>query len=153
MAVGARAAYDAVARAYDRQLGGELDGKPLDRALLTGFVELVGAGPIADVGCGPGHVTRFLARQHADVVGVDISPGMIAVARDRAPEVTFTVGSMLRLPVADAAWAGAVALYSIIHLTADERATACREFARVIHTGGWLLVAFHVDAPSSRPGR
>jgi len=152
VAVGARAAYDAVARAYDRQLGGELDGKPLDRALLTGFVELVGAGPIADVGCGPGHVTRFLARQHADVVGVDISPGMIAVARDRAPEVTFTVGSMLRLPVADAAWAGAVALYSIIHLTADERATACREFARVIHTDGWLLVAFHVDSPEFATG-
>lgn len=153
MAVGAQAAYDAVARAYDRQFGGELDGKPLDRALLTGLVELVGAGTIADVGCGPGHVTRFLAQQHADVVGVDLSPGMIAVARDRAPELTFTVGSILRLPVTDAAWAGVVALYSIIHLTADERATACREFARVIHPGGWLLVAFHVDSPEFATGQ
>jgi hypothetical protein len=52
VAVGAQAANDAVARAYDRQFGGELDGKPLDRALLTGLVELVGAGTIADVGCG-----------------------------------------------------------------------------------------------------
>lgn len=66
--------------------------------------------------------------------------------RDRAPELAFAVGSMLRLPFTDAAWAGAVALYSIIHLTADERATACRELARVMHRGGWLLVAFHVDS-------
>ncbi|MHB1475503.1 MAG: class I SAM-dependent methyltransferase, partial [Dermatophilaceae bacterium] len=141
VAVGARAAYDAVAGAYDRQLGDELDGKPLDRALLTGLVELVGVGTIGDVGCGPGHVTRFLAKQHPDVVGVDLSPGMIAIACDRAPELSFTVGSMLRLPVADARWAGAVALYSVIHLTADERATAYSEFARVIHPGGWLLLA------------
>lgn len=146
VAVGVQATYDAVARAYDRQYGNELDGKPLDRALLAGFVELAAGGTIADVGCGPGHVTRFLAEQHADVIGVDLSPTMIEVGRDRAPELTFTVGSMLRLPVGDGAWAGVVALYSIIHLTADERAIACREFARVIRPGGWLLVAFHVDS-------
>ncbi len=63
-AVGVRAAYDAVARAYDEQLSNELGGKPLDRALLEGFLELTGAGTIADVGCGPGHVTRFLAARH-----------------------------------------------------------------------------------------
>lgn len=59
----------------------------------------------------------------------------------------FTVGSMLALPVPDMAWAGAVAMYSIVHLTGDERAVACREFARVLRPGGWLLVAFHVDSP------
>jgi ubiquinone/menaquinone biosynthesis C-methylase UbiE len=60
-----QAAYDAVAREYDRQLSNELDVKPLDRALLMALMELVGTGTIADVGCGPGHVTRFLAAQTA----------------------------------------------------------------------------------------
>jgi ubiquinone/menaquinone biosynthesis C-methylase UbiE len=115
-------------------------------------VELVGTGVIADVGCGPGHVTRYLAHHHGDVVGIDLSPGMIAVARTRAPELLLTVGSMLSLPVADRALAGAVALYSIIHLTADERATAFSEFARAIAPGGWLLVAFHVDSPEFAAG-
>lgn len=141
-----QASYDAVARAYDHQLRDELDGKPLDRALLTAFVELVGSGIIADLGCGPGHVTRFLAARHADVIGMDLSPEMIAVARERAPDLHFEVGSMLRLPVEDGAWAGAIALYSIIHLTDDELVTACREFARAIGLGGWLLVAFHVES-------
>ena len=65
VAVGVRAAYDAIARAYHDQLGEELAGKPLDRALLEAFAELAGAGMIADVGCGPGHVTRFLAGRSA----------------------------------------------------------------------------------------
>ena len=147
-----QAAYDAVARAYDEQLGAELDGKPLDRTLLSAFVELVGVGTVADVGCGPGHVTRYLAERRADVIGVDLPPGMIAVARERAPGLTFAVGSMLRLPAADGAWAGIVALYSIIHLAADARAAACREFARVVRRGGWALVAFHVDSPEFAAG-
>ncbi|HUY49969.1 MAG TPA: class I SAM-dependent methyltransferase [Streptosporangiaceae bacterium] len=150
--VGVQAAYDAVARAYHAQLGDELDGKPLDRALLEGFIELAGAGPIADVGCGPGHVTRFLAARHAKVIGVDLSPGMIGVAREHAPALAFAVGSMLALPVADGAWSGAVALYSIIHLTAGQRAIACREFARTVRPGGWLLAAFHIDSPDFAAG-
>ncbi len=152
VAVGVRATYDAVARAYAAQLGDELDGKPLDRALIDGFVELAGEGTIADVGCGPGHVTRFLSAHHPDVIGIDLSPGMIAAARERHPDLPFAVGSMLRLPVAGGARAGGVALYSIIHLRAEDRATACRELARAIRPGGWLLLAFHVDSPDFAMG-
>jgi len=149
---GARAVYDAIARAYHDQLGNELAGKPLDRALLEAFTELAGAGTIADVGCGPGHVTRFLAAQHARVVGIDISPGMIGVAREHAPALAFAVGSMLQLPVTDGAWSGVIALYSIIHLTAADRARVCREFARTVLPGGWLLAAFHIDSPDFAVG-
>jgi ubiquinone/menaquinone biosynthesis C-methylase UbiE len=149
---GVRAAYDAIADEYETRFRDELDEKPLDRALLQAFVDLVGAGTVADVGCGPGHVTRFLAARHADVVGIDLSPAMIDLARRRAAALTFTVGSMLRLPVPDAGWSGVVALYSIIHLAAAERAVACREFARVVRSGGWLLLAFHIDSPDIAAG-
>jgi ubiquinone/menaquinone biosynthesis C-methylase UbiE len=149
---GVRAAYDAVAHAYHAQLGDELERKPLDRALLEAFIELAGAGTIADVGCGPGHVTRFLAARHADVIGIDLSPNMIGIARQHGPTQAFTVGSMTELPVADDSWSGAIALYSIIHLSAEERAIACRELARTVRAGGWLLVAFHIDSPDFAAG-
>ena len=149
---GLRDTYDAVARAYDAQLAGELDHKPLDRALLTAFLELAGPGPVTDVGCGPGHVTRFLAARHPDVRGLDLSPEMIAIARERAPGLSFTVASMLSLPVPDGAWAGAVAMYSIIHLSPAERAVACGELARAVRGGGWLLVSFHVAGPELPAG-
>lgn len=147
------AAYDAVADKYSAAFESELDGKALDRALLIAFAELVGVGVICDVGCGPGHVTRFLAERHCDVVGLDVSSAMVAIARQQAPKLSFQVGTMLSLPVADASWAGVVSLYSIIHLIPAQRVTACREFARVVRPKGWLILAFHVDRPRSRRAR
>jgi SAM-dependent methyltransferase len=85
-------------------------------------------------------------------VGVDLSPGMIAVARERGPDQRFLVGSLLALPVGDGALSGALALYSIIHLDAGERARAAAELARAVRPGGRLLVAFHVDSPEFAAG-
>ena len=140
-----RRTYDLIADDYDREIGDELDHKPLDRALLTALVEMVGTGRLADVGCGPGHVTRYLATLHDDVVGLDLSPGMVAIARSHAPSIAFEVASMLALPVADGSWAGAVLLYSVIHLSPAERVVAFRELARVVRPGGPVLVSFHVS--------
>ncbi len=105
------------------------------------------------LGCGPGHVTRWLAARHPSTVGIDLSPGMVALARERAPELTFQQGSMLDLAVDDGAWSAIVALYSVIHLTDEERATACREMARTLRPGGWLLLAFHVDSDEVSVGQ
>jgi SAM-dependent methyltransferase len=149
---GARAVYDAIAPQYARRFSDELDRKPLDRALLTTVVDLAGGGLIADVGCGPGHVTRFLADRHPDVIGIDLAPGMVALARQAHLGLRFAVGSMLALPVRSRTVAGVAALYSIIHLTADERVRAFDEFARVVRPGGWLLVAFHVESQDVQRG-
>jgi SAM-dependent methyltransferase len=120
--------------------------------VLEAFTELAGEGTIADVGCGPGHVARFLAARQARVIGIDISPGMIGVACEHAPALPFAVGSMLQLPAADGAWSGIIALYSIIHLTAVCRARACREFARTLRPGGGVLAAFHSVSPDVAAG-
>jgi SAM-dependent methyltransferase len=140
-----RASYDAVAGAYADQIGGELAGKPIDRGLLAALVELVSNGVLADVGCGPGHVTAYLTALGAQAIGVDLSPGMVSAARASHPELHFTVGDLLALPAVDAAWGGVLCAYSIIHLDADERPRAYAELARVIRPDGWLLVSFHTE--------
>jgi SAM-dependent methyltransferase len=140
-----RASYDAVAQAYAAEIGPELAAKPIDRGLLSALVELVGDGVLADVGCGPGHVTAYLTALGAQAIGVDLSSGMVAAARASHPDLHFTVGDLLALPAVDAAWGGALCSYSIIHLDADERPRAYTELARVIKPGGWLLVSFHTS--------
>ncbi|HWO19956.1 MAG TPA: methyltransferase domain-containing protein [Kofleriaceae bacterium] len=148
-----RESYDAVAETYADKFEGELEDKHLDRALLDTFAELCrGAGPVYDLGCGPGHVTRYLAGRGALARGLDLSPEMVRIARARSPGLDFVAGSMTALEAADASWAGAVALYSIIHLDRDERRRAFREIARVLRPGGWLLVAFHVSSAEQPPG-
>jgi trans-aconitate methyltransferase len=74
-----RASYDAVAAQYAARLGDELSHKALDRGLLRAFLDLAGTGPIADLGCGPGHITRYLAARRPDVTGIDVSPHMIDI--------------------------------------------------------------------------
>ena len=140
-----RASYDRVAEEYAARIGGELAGKPLDRALLACFVEQVGRlGTIADIGCGPGHVAAYLHGLGAHVVGIDLSPEMVAVAQQRSPTIPFEQGSMLALAAPDASWGGIVALYSIIHLPPEERPRALAEFCRALRPGGLLLLAFHI---------
>ena len=140
-----RRSYDAVAGAYADGLRGELAGKPLDRALLAALVEQAPAGaPIGDLGCGPGHVTGWLAARGAAAVGIDLSPGMVEVARREQPAAEFRVGDLLSLPAADGEFGAVVAFYSIIHLAPDELPGALAEMYRVLRPGGLALLAFHV---------
>jgi SAM-dependent methyltransferase len=141
-----RKAYDAVAATYAERFADELSHKPLDRALLGAFVEQLpsGDGLIADVGCGPGQVARYLRSLYSRVVGVDLSPAMVAIARRSDPAIEFHMGSMLALPAGDGEWAGIVALYSIIHLDPSDVRTAFAEFFRVLTQGGLLLLSVHV---------
>lgn len=147
------ASYDAVAARYAEELADELVNKPIDRALYACFAGLVGSGArVGDVGCGPGHVAAHLAGLGLDPVGVDASPGMIAVARDRHPALSFRVGNFAELGEPDAAWSGAVAPYSLIHVAPADRPAAYTELARVVAPGGWLLVSFHLSMADQPPG-
>ncbi|MEY9951380.1 class I SAM-dependent methyltransferase [Leifsonia sp. EB34] len=144
----ARVAYDLVAEDYAKLLAGELEKLPLERALLTAFAEQVaggGGGAVADIGCGPGRVSGFLAGIGVDVRGVDLSPGMIDVARRDHPGIPFEVASMAALPFRDGELAGALAWYSIIHIPQGRQDAVFAEFARVVRPGGRLLLAFQVS--------
>lgn len=140
-----RAAYDTVAADYERLLRHELDAKPLDRAMLAAFSELVrapGAGPVADLGCGPGRVTAHLRSLGVDVFGIDLSPGMVAVARRTHPGLRFEVGSMTGLDLADGSLGGVVAWYSTVHTPPELLPAVFAECRRVLAPGGRLLLAF-----------
>lgn len=143
-----RASYDTVAESYAAQFAAELRHKPLDRALLDCFVELVGGspGPVADLGCGPGQIARYLHDRGLPAYGVDLSPGMVAVARRLHPAVTFQEGTMLALDAGDGECSGITAFYSVIHLPAEMRPRAFREFHRVLRPDGRLLLSFHIGA-------
>lgn len=148
---GIRASYDAVAARYAEALSDELRGKPLDRALLTAFAEqLRQAAPrprVWDIGCGPGHVTAFLAGLGLTASGVDLSDGMLTQARARHPHLEFSQGSMTALPARDASFDGLVSFYSLIHMIDDaDVRTALAEFRRVLADGGLLLLAVHVGS-------
>jgi len=147
-----RASYDAMAEDYAEWVRGELDARPLERGLLAAFAELVragGGGPVADVGCGTGRVTAYLHGLGLDISGIDLSPGMLAVARKAHPELRFQEGSMLALDLPDASVAGVLAWYSIIHVPSELLPRAFAEFRRVLAPGGHLLLGFQAGRDTS----
>ena len=140
-----RTAYDTVAVDYEALLRDALGASPDDRAVLGLFAERVreaGGGAVGDLGCGPGRVTAHLHDRGLDVFGLDLSPGMVEVARRTHPHLRFQVGSLLDLPVADDALAGALAWYSVIHTPPERLPDVLGELVRVVRPGGWLVLAF-----------
>lgn len=142
-----RASYDAVADDYASRIAAELERKPFDRMLLDQFAEQVrDLGRVADIGCGPGHVARYLRDRGVDVVGIDLSPRMIECARKLHPAAEFQQADMEALSVPAETWAGIVAFYSLIHVPRERVVATLREFRRVLRPRGLLLLAFHVGA-------
>ena len=147
-----RTDYDRVAAEYAHRIFSELDAKPKDRELLLRFArETTGLGQVCDLGCGPGHVARFLQAADAQVFGLDLSPEMLAHARRLNPGLEFREGDMLALPLPDSALAGIAAFYAIVNIPAESLPVAFREMFRTLQPGGLLLLAFHLGGEVIRP--
>jgi SAM-dependent methyltransferase len=139
------AAYDEVAEEYACHFFDELSNKPFDCSLLEKFAQLPREGrPVCDIGCGPGHVARYLREFGVEVLGVDVSLAMVQVARRLNPGLPFQQGDMLCLQFPDNTFAGIAAFYSIIHIERSRVSQALTELFRVLAPGGRLLASFHV---------
>jgi SAM-dependent methyltransferase len=140
-----RTSYDRVAGEYVRRIFDELQHKPLDRQLLDRFAASVrDVGPACDMGCGPGHVARYLHVRGVQVCGVDLSAEMVERARHLTPAVEFQQGDMMALDIPDGTSVGIVAFYSVIHIPRTDMLHALGELRRVLRPGGLLLLTFHV---------
>jgi ubiquinone/menaquinone biosynthesis C-methylase UbiE len=139
-----RESYDRLADEYARLIFNELQHKPLDRELLNRFaVEVAGHGEVCDMGCGPGHVTRYLHDAGTTISGLDLSPRMLEQARRLNPDISFQEGDMMALQLKDATLAGIIAFYAIVNIPQQSLPFVFREMERVLKPGGLLLIAFH----------
>jgi len=137
-------------RMYDREAHWWVRRRdePEHQAIVEATVERLTAvveapGPIADIGCGPGAHARALAARGYEVAGLDASPKMVEVARERAANedttLTFQVADATeRLPFADGSLGGVLSILLIQHL--DDPSAFVREVARCLRPGGYMLL-------------
>jgi SAM-dependent methyltransferase len=150
----AREGYDAAADSYAQRFRDTLRNSPLDRAMLGAFAEFAGAsgnGQVADLGCGPGHITAYLGQLGLAAFGVDASRVMIGLARRAYPGLRFDVGTMAAVDIADGALGGVLSRWSVIHTPPRELPVILAEFHRVLAPGGHLLIGFSASEDESHP--
>jgi SAM-dependent methyltransferase len=139
-----RESYDRLAAEYARRIFNELQQKPLDRGLLDRFAaKIAGRGEVCDMGCGPGHIARYLRDAGTAVFGLDLSPRMLEQARQLNPDISFREGNMMALDLQNGALSGISAFYAIVNIPNASLSLVFREMKRVLRPGGLLLLAFH----------
>jgi ubiquinone/menaquinone biosynthesis C-methylase UbiE len=136
--------WDRHSASYDKQMGF------FDRHLFGGsraWVCSQAAGDTLEVGIGTGLNLPFYGQQ-ARLTGIDYSPDMLALARQRAArlgrEADLREADALALPFPDASFDTVVCTFTLCAVPDDRKAVA--EMTRVLRPGGLLLVAVHVAA-------
>lgn len=123
--------------------------EPSNRPLFAAVLERLGVGDgtrLLDIGCGSGYAAVLATERGARVTGLDATPELLEIARERLPAGSFVTGEMDALPFQDASFDAAVAFNSLQF--ADDPVTATREAARVVVPGS--LVAATTFAEPER---
>jgi ubiquinone/menaquinone biosynthesis C-methylase UbiE len=139
--------YDTVAANYAELVRGSMTTLPVLKSVVVMFAELArgpAGGAVIDVGCGPGQISAVLQRCGLNVVGIDLSPAMIHIARREHPGPGYAVGSMTDLPCADGSAAGVLLFWSLIHIPDESVGVVLSEVFRVLRPGGVTMIGFHV---------
>jgi len=98
-----------------------------------------GGGSALDAGCGTGFQSALLTELGWDAHGIDVSAGLLAVARRRLPAASFALASVETLPYPDARFDAVVCCGSTLSFV-DDPACALAEMGRVLRPGGRLLL-------------
>jgi SAM-dependent methyltransferase len=130
-------AYEQWSACYDEDAGGGLFAA--DEPVVAGFLSGREPGVALDAACGTGRFAEILAGSGHQVIGVDISPEMLAHARRRVPAAEFQFAELDRLPLPDDAVDVIVCALALVHVPSLQPVLA--EFARVLRPGGDLVIS------------
>jgi ubiquinone/menaquinone biosynthesis C-methylase UbiE len=133
-----RAYYDVMSEGYERERHAGYH-KYLDEAEVAAVADLAKGREVLEVGCGTGLILQRLAGLARRAAGVDLSPGMLARARERGLDVREADATAL--PFGDATFDVAVSFKVLAHI--PEVAKAIAEMCRVVRPGGYVVAEFY----------
>jgi SAM-dependent methyltransferase len=135
--IGRDAGYATWAESYDAPGNVTLQ---LEEPAVHGLLrQLRRDSTVLDAACGTGRHTAFLCEQGHDVIGLDASPEMLALARAKAPRARYVEADLQHIPLDDASVDAAVCALALSH--AQDMRPGVEELARVLRPGGRLVVS------------
>jgi SAM-dependent methyltransferase len=113
-----------------------------EEPVVHGLIDRIPAGRALDAACGTGSHTQYLRSRGHQVTAVDLTPEMLAMARAKAPDTGFCLGSLASLPFVTASFDLAVCSLALDHAPVLD--APIRELARVVRPGGAAIISdFH----------
>ena len=138
--------YDLTSVAQALGTVNSVNHNPFEQQILEMFAARlgVGSGLLCDLGCGPGQIARYFHDRGLQIVGVDLSAGMLKEARKFHPGIRFLKANMKKLPFKNGELAGIVGFFSLCHIPRWEIPSVLAELKRSLRPSGSLLLAFHL---------
>src|SRR5262249_39437505 len=129
-------AYRAWAEFYDQPGNGLFE---LEQRIVWDILDGLPRGIALDAACGTGRHAQYLASLGHKVIGVDISPDMLARARAKIPAGEFHEADLHHLPLPDDHVDTVVCALALTHV--PELAPVFAEFVRVLRPDGHLVIS------------
>ncbi len=109
---------------------------------INQFAKLLKKGDVVlDAGCAAGRDSNLLAKKGFQVIGVDITRNLLAIAKKKYPEIKFIHCDFRKLPFKDEFFDGVLAYASLLHFeTVKDVCDALREFYRVLKDNGVICI-------------
>lgn len=109
---------------------------------LIKFAKIVGKGAkVLDLGCASGYQSKLLKDEGMNVVGLDLSPKMISVAKRKVPGAKFVVGDMANLKFKASSFDGVYARASLLHIPKKLVPKVLNLISKILKENGYLYLA------------
>ncbi len=139
--------FDDVAPGYDRTNAIlSMGSSALWRIATVRALGIVPGDRVLDIAAGTGTSSAAIARAGARVTALDFSPGMVAVGRDKHPDIEFVAGDAMALPFDDASFDAVTISFGLRNIKDPHKALA--EMRRVLVPGGRLVICEFTTPPN-----
>lgn len=128
--------YDDIANEYTLEFFNDIS----DNKYIDLFLESLEGSRVLDVGCGNGRDCKYISQKGFDVSGIDMSYGMLKIAKDKVPNVKFEMMDMTNIRYPDNSYDGIISNCSLFHVPIEELPKTSDSFRRILKPNGKLLL-------------
>ena len=133
---GVIADYDDIAKEYAEEFFEDTS----DNKYIDIFLDSLEGIKILDVGCGNGKDCKYISQKGFDINGIDLSVGMLSIAKEKVPNGKFEVMDMTDITYPDDSYDGIISNCSLFHIPTEELPKTLESFRRILKANGKLLL-------------
>ncbi len=109
---------------------------------LNKFISLLPKSPkVLDVGCAAGRDVAYLSEENVNVIGIDLSEGLLSEAKERVPKAEFIKMDFTKTSFNNEAFDGIWCMASLSDIPKVQTRATLKEFNRILIKGGVIYIA------------